>query len=483
MIATIIKFFALYFFTIYIYQLSLHANKRIIINNFIIAGILSLITYIINPYSKELRYIIPLLLLWIIASLHNSQPQITFAAITISFTISFTIHVILSFVLSLFLVLILGTNEHLTIFSLIIGFLQLLLTKKLLSTKRFSKGIPFLSTTSHLTFVTIFGIILISATIYITLFHTEFRYRTLGIFFFIACVLTLAFLIYWWQAQIKKAYLRKLEIQELESTRTQMAELKLLNQQLVEENTRLSRISHRDNTLITALKNTASQLLSTLNPESAEAISAGELLRNLETLSAERATMANESESEETIPFDTGYSLLDSVLNEMNVQAHRNAIAFSVHFGTGLDVFIPNGIAEIDLMHIVDDLLKNAFKSTLTKETRAVQLQFYKSDKHLVVEVADSGIPFEVESLINMGLERRTTYSDGSGIGLVEIWEAKEKYRATYHLEEYQNADPFTKRISIAFDKKNRYSIRTHRKAEILKQARRADLQVYSDTE
>lgn len=457
-------------------------NNIQILTSFYISFFSVCLAYFTKQTFSSLSYLVLFTTLLISVIFLTKRPHESFIAICVSFGLSYSMS-IFSSLLSILLMTPFyynTTNFPYLLLAIITIIFQTLFTYLLLRIKRFQKGLPTLFSYKLLNIFSATCLFIIGFLAYLSLNHTIIWLRIIALFAF---PFTLAFLIYWWQAQIKKAYLRKLEIQELESTRTQMAELKLLNQQLVEENTRLSRISHRDNTLITALKNTASQLLSTLDPESAEAISAGELLRNLETLSAERATMANESESEETIPFDTGYSLLDSVLNEMNVQAHRNAIAFSVHFGTGLDVFIPNGIAEIDLMHIVDDLLKNAFKSTLTKETRAVQLQFYKSDKHLVVEVADSGIPFEVESLINMGLERRTTYSDGSGIGLVEIWEAKEKYRATYHLEEYQNADPFTKRISIAFDKKNRYSIRTHRKAEILKQARRADLQVYSDTE
>ena len=82
-----------------------------------------------------------------------------------------------------------------------------------------------------------------------------------------------------------------------------------------------------------------------------------------------------------------------------------------------------------------------------------------------------------------MGVEKLTTYEDGSGIGLMDIWNTKETYGATYHLEECVNAAPFTKKISLTFDKKNRYSIRTLRKDEILQASRRADLQVYDFSE
>ena len=423
-------------------------------------------------------YMIPLLLLWFLLSKYT-MPTISFVITTFSFSVNYVLHMLCSLIAMIFIHPANISDETLrySLLALVTTFLQLVVITKLLKNKRLQKGLPA-SVTSYIppttTCIALFLLIFIT---YIPSGRYDFFTQATAL---IILCFTLAFLIYWWQAQIKKAYLRKLEIQELESTRIEMAELKLQLKSALEDNEKLARISHRDNTLIASLKNTAEQMLSVLEPESAEAIEAGKLLRNLELLSEERVTIIKKPANR---TFDTGFPLIDSVLNEMDTRAIQDKIDFYVHFGIGLEACIPKNALEIDLMHIVDDLLKNAFKSTLTRETRVVQLQFYKSDKHFVIEVADSGIPFEIESLVNMGLERRTTYADGSGIGLVDIWEAKEKYRATYHLEEYRNPNPFTKRISISFDKKNRYSIRSYRKSDILQQKMRADLQIYNDYE
>jgi len=65
----------------------------------------------------------------------------------------------------------------------------------------------------------------------------------------------------------------------------------------------------------------------------------------------------------------------------------------------------------------------------------------------------------------------------------MDIWNTKENLRATYHLEEYASPSPFSKKVSLTFDKKNRFSIRTWRKNEILQVSKRADLQVYDNVE
>ena len=301
---------------------------------------------------------------------------------------------------------------------------------------------------------------------------------------FFSIIPTLAFLIYWWQAQITKAYRRSLELRELESMRTEMAELKIKMQELTDENERLARITHRDNTLISALKNSTVKYLSTDFANPAVAFETrNQLIENINALSAGRSSLVEAHKKQSARTFETGFSLLNTLLHEMDEKAIEMNIAFAVHMGTSLDDFVPSSVSEDDLVHTIDDLLKNAFKATTTCEKRVVQLQFYKLGKHLVVEVADNGIPFEVKSLVNMGMEKLTTYEDGSGIGLVDIWSTKEKYGATYHLDECVNASPFTKKISLTFDKKNRYSIRTLRKEEILQASRRADLQVYDYNE
>ena len=271
-----------------------------------------------------------------------------------------------------------------------------------------------------------------------------------------------------------------MDLREQESKRIADLERDILLQKALKENERLARITHRDNTLITTLKNaTVSYLYSEYDSPEEARKAREELIENIEALSAGRTETPADFNLRQARTFDTPFSLINKLLHQMDMDALKLNITFSVHFGVMLEEFVPTVISEIDLVHVIDELLKNAFKSTKNSEPRMVQLQFYKLGKHLIVEVSDNGIPFEVRSLVNMGLEQRTTYEDGSGIGLVEIWSTKENYRATYHIDEYATPAPFSKKISLTFDKKNRYSIRTYRKNEILQMSRRADLQVY----
>lgn len=373
------------------------------------------------------------------------------------------------------------TTLPLSLIPTMAGILQGILVKLLFSFKRLHNGMPFLFSTFSINIATSICLLLVGYMSSIASNETTFKTKCI---IFLAIFVTLAFLIYWWQAQITKAYRRKLELRELESLRTEVAELNLLVGKLTEENEKLARITHRDNTLITTLKNSTIKYLSTDFRNPAEAFATRDkLISNINALSIERTTLSADTQSRKARRFDTGLLLLDELLGHMDETAIENGISFSVHFATVLTDFVPKDISESDLVHTVDDLLKNAFKATTTASKRSVQLQFYKLGKHFVVEVADNGIPFEVNSLVNMGLEKIATYADGSGIGLVDIWTTKEKYGATYHLDEYANNISFTKKISLTFDKKNQYSIRTFRKDEILQMSKRTDLQVYDYSE
>lgn len=480
MLAIVTKFFFVYYFTYYI---SCKIMKLIPTMYFklcccMLSLIASVMTYFLGIYLVEIKYILPLIIIWISISIYSAKPQVSFVACTISYGISYSVHAISSFIICFIAFLFYGTSPSLSYFLIAVlsSILQILFILHLFHTKRFKNGMSFLLTTSAINIATILCLVFVMLLIYICI-NESFR---LG---FLASTFILAFLIYWWQAQITKSYRRSLELRELESLRTELAEKNADIQKIMKENERVRFINHRDNNLLSAMEYSVNNYLVTDFTDKETAIAKrDELLQELNKIRGNRASSYHNQETE-VVTFNTGSSLLNTLLIHMNREAAKDNILFTVHQSTELDNFIPREISEEDLVHLVDDLLKNAFIAVKDFEVRMVQLQFYKWNKHLVVEVSDNGIPFEVKSIVNMGITELTTHADtgGSGIGLVDIWNTKEKCKATYHMEEYATSAPFSKKISLTFDKKNRYSVRTWRKDEILQMSKRADLQVYGE--
>lgn len=82
--------------------------------------------------------------------------------------------------------------------------------------------------------------------------------------------------------------------------------------------------------------------------------------------------------------------------------------------------------------------------------------------------IYDSGIPFEVETLVNFGIKPASTHTDegGTGIGLLTTFETINSSNASLIIDENTHTN-YTKSIKIKFDKKHEYIICTNRSAEI----------------
>lgn len=480
-----IKYYTIFFFNIYISMKLLNQKTKSIGLNafvFVFTFILTIITNILSSNLATFSHFVPLLLLWIFMSFYTSRPQIAFIVVILSFGISYGIHAFSSFISTLLIYILArgASNFSFLAVSIFATLFHTFISLALLQTKRLQKGLPLTHLTNYINISTLLCLLFIAVPTHSPSSVDPSWQHVLSL---ITPVALLAFLIYWWQAQITKSYRRSLELRELESLRTELAEKNADIQKIMKENERVRFINHRDNNLLSAMEYSVNNYLVTdfTNKETAIA-KRDELLQELNKIRGNRASSYHNQETE-VVTFNTGSSLLNTLLIHMNREAAKDNILFTVHQSTELDNFIPREISEEDLVHLVDDLLKNAFIAVKDCEVRMVQLQFYKWNKHLVVEVADSGIPFEVKSIVNMGITELTTHADtgGSGIGLVDIWNTKENCKATYHMEEYATPAPFSKKISLTFDKKNRYSVRTWRKDEILQMSKRADLQVYGE--
>lgn len=480
MIATIIKSFFMFYFCIYICFKIMKFNKTRVSSliSYALSLSLAILSYLLEIYISETKFILPLLLIWIFISAYSSKPQIAFVSVTISFAVSYSVYSSASLIIAIIIYVLFKYYLPYFTFSILSGLLQALLIFTMFRLKRFKNGMTFIFTTPTTNIATILCLLFLAALVYINI---ESSY-----YFGIVCTtFSLAFLVHWWQAQITKSYRRSLELRELESLRTELQEKNATMMRVMEENERIRHINHRDNGLITALDYAVTDYLITDFADEETAITRrDELLVEIERIRAGRVNSVNKN-AVKAPRYDTSISFLNIFLNHMSKRATDEHVLFSVHIGTELDDFIPHIISDEDLVHLLSDLLANAFIATRDVTGRMVQLQFYKWNKHFVIEVADNGIPFEVDSLLNMGILELTTHADtgGSGIGLMDIWKTKEKYGATYHLEEYETAAPFSKKISLTFDNKNRYSVRTWRKDEILAASKRTDLQVYGQDE
>ena len=482
MLASMIKFCSIYFFSFYFIHKNIYLSNKPVLKFYTIpiSFVLALITYFLEQKIPALKYLIPVLLLWLVIVIFSNNITISFNISTFSFVINCSLYGLSSFFIAFISFI---ANKGVPVFSYTIlatlsCLLQGLLIVVLLKIKRLQNGLLLLNKTP---FINLSNILCLLFCIILTQAHIQGLFAVA----LLTCPLLLAFLIYWWQAQITKSYRRSLELRELESLRTELQEKNAAMMRVMEESERVHFINHRDNGLLTTLDYATMAILEMdFSDEKAVKARCKELAAEIHRARDRRVTTVHTDKIE--VPrYETGITLLNLLLNRTSKRALDEHVLFTVHNSTELTDFIPNAISDDDLVYLLSDLLDNAFVATENVSSRMIQLQFYKWKKHLVIEIADNGIPFEVDSILQMGIERLTTHEDtgGTGVGLMDIWKIKEKYGATYHLDEYEAAAPFAKKISLTFDKKNRYSVRTYRKSDILSHSKRIDLQVYGQNE
>ena len=287
----------------------------------------------------------------------------------------------------------------------------------------------------------------------------------------------------WWRRQITKSYIEKLRKLEVQSLYDELAEKNNLIKKLTADNQTLSRIIHKDNKLIPAMENAVTDFLAGSNNRDPEQLRTYgmELSARLRTMAQDRQGILESYEDECHKLRLTGNVGIDTILVYMQKKALANHITFECKHSPESLEHLLNKVSEEDLTHLLSDLIENALIAMSGQPTGRLLVTFGKFQKEAYLSVADNGRDFELPTLHAFGLHSHTTHAEsgGSGIGLMDIWKIKKKYRATIQIQEYKRNDGnFTKKIMFSFNSKNHYVIQSFRHKEISNTQTRGDLYV-----
>ena len=290
-------------------------------------------------------------------------------------------------------------------------------------------------------------------------------------------------LLFWWKNQITKSYIEKLRKAELESLRQELTEKNHEIEKLKENNDALAHIIHRDNKLIPSMEHAVCEFLDNKDALSVDELAQkGEALaKELKEMAASRTGILHDYQAHgQHIPI-TGVCSVDALLSYMQKKAFSAGITFQVGISADLTAFTASVVTPEDLSHLLSDLIENAIHAVKDCPDRNIQLHIHNISGNYAVEISDTGVPFPIEILQGFGIEQQTSHADddGSGIGLMDIWNLKKKYRASMHIQEFNaSSDTWCKKISVIFDSKNHYLIQTYRPEQILMTLKRSDLYV-----
>lgn len=364
-----------------------------------------------------------------------------------------------------------------------VGILQVLLSYFSFKSKRMRNGILLLAKHYSINIGIIFSCILIAYILYESQNpNTHFLYR-------ISAILLILFLslvcLYYWRHRITQTYREKLRLANEKSLEYEIATLKTEITTLQADNQHLKQIVHKDNKLVPAMETTVMDFLQSSGTLSAEELSArgSELSTALHEMALQRKGILDSLSPNNCGLPTCGLHTVDGLLAYMEKRAKEYNINYKVKIDDNVKDLISTSISEEDLRHLLGDLIENALIATRYSDSPGkISIHLGNLQNRFLLEISDSGIPFTPETYQHLGHEQHTTHNDdgGSGIGLMDIWKIKKKYRASLQIYEHKpSTDIFSKKISFVFDRKNHFLIQTYRDKELQSALTRGDAHVF----
>lgn len=467
---------------IYYYTKLLHLTtpKYFLVRCSIFSVLLSCIS--IYSESHHPYYTIPLLILSILFFLScNIQIPLTVSITTT--TIAFVLSTITLFVSSIITATFftnLYDDKHNTIIQILSFLFQLLLMLLPFRIKRWKKGMPFLYNEVYA-----FSGMLISLFALLTFILVRYmKINDLKIFLLAAliiiCIITLI-IYHYWQNNITKTYRDQLKVREIAELNQSVSSQSAKITELEEEVMRLGKIVHKDNSVIPEYAFIVREYLTNHGINEQDfTLQDQQLLERLDKLTEERKGIVQQQDIHcNTLP-STKVFAIDSLLAFKQQAAMAEHIELQATISCNIPYFVEEVVNEDDLHTLLTYLLDNAIIATKDNHGRHIMLCMGIVENAYTISVFDSGTPFTTEVIANWGLKQITTHKDGNGIGMMTIYEILKKYKASFIINEIVSGNQiYTKKLAIAFDKKNQYILQTNRPEEELEAlSQRTDLKI-----
>ena len=265
------------------------------------------------------------------------------------------------------------------------------------------------------------------------------------------------------QKSLQLYYKQKLQEREVEEIKEELKNKDKEIKELEKENLKLNKKNHSIAHKQKSLEYELEQMV-----QNNQVADGNHVKDRIENLSKE---MQNETVSIELTK--TGINEIDSMLKYMQSECVKNKIDFQLQINGNIHHMINTYIGKEDLEILIADLIKNAIIAINQSENinKSILVRLGLIDGAYSLYVYDSGIEFEIDTLINLGIKPSTTHANdgGTGMGLMNTFDTLKKYKASLVIDEYGKPvkDNFTKVIKILFDNENTYKIVSYRKKDI----------------
>lgn len=232
-------------------------------------------------------------------------------------------------------------------------------------------------------------------------------------------VLILILIILWIKRQITLKYKHDELVRQLEQAEANVEKVRVAKLKAEEENKKRATIIHKFEDRLKAaeesMQTLAQKISANMNTEFGEEIS--EVTQVIQNLSKD---LANDKQKELSIDFaipKTNIPGIDSIIQHYYNKARKNGIALEFKLKCDMQEFIQNTVEEGKIITLLKDHLQDAIIAiNYSKRTnKKIKLVIQKTNEIYEICVYDTGIEFEIDTLLKLGQEQVTTHKDTGG--------------------------------------------------------------------
>lgn len=398
----------------------------------------------------------------------NNEFEKNIIVIFISITISY-INLLIACIVNFILIKILSKDaiNNRIIEYISIGCIQFIMSCFLFKIKRLKNGLSFLKSKNDK--ISKIGMIISLILIVVAVLVGK---DTDNIKLFTICTLIIivgGFAMFdWIKKSITKYYKEKMKERTVEIQQKQIKEKDEEISNLKTELETVLQINHKYNQRISAMEKAVSKLAPALQTNEEFAEEYGDILSYINELSKEYKREVSLTIKERKLPKTNIFSI-DNLLEYMKQEAEKEKIDFELELKFDINEIIENKIAKNKLETMLTDHIKDAIIAIKNNESKNRKIKvIFNKEENYQIEFYDTGIEFEIDTLLKLGLERTTTHkaTGGTGIGFITTFETLKECKASLIIEEFNNKQ-YTKAIVIKFDNKNEYKIHSYRAEKI----------------
>ena len=350
-----------------------------------------------------------------------------------------------------------------------IGIFQFILINLFFKIKRFKNGFNFLKKNNINNLANIIMAIISFLVIMMCIFIGMYNNNSIKNILLSFIIVDTIFIMFAIKKSITNYYKKRLKDRTVE---TQAEQLKEKDEKIAELQTELAgvlKINHKYNQRLSAMEEAVKKLGERINFNEEFANEYADVINSVNEFSKEyKSELAKINKDE--LPKTNIYSI-DNLLEFLNKEANSANIKFKLQVNGNINEMIEGFIQKNKLETLLADHIRDAIIAIKSgnNEKREILLNLGKNGEFYEVNIQDTGIEFEIDTLLKLGKEQVTTHKDegGSGIGFVTTFETIRECKASLIIKENHPQSRYTKAVMIRFDGKNEYRISSYRASMI----------------